>query len=153
MTTKDRIEVVIENLGQRGDGRTADGLIVPRTLPGETVSLPDGDEAVKDMRVVDPSPERVAPVCRHFKTCGGCHLQHGSDRFVADWKAAVNQVVKERTNREKIAKRASAAQQPAVSYYVADNVISISRVDTASGMTVDAPLCNFNVRITAGWLG
>jgi 23S rRNA (uracil1939-C5)-methyltransferase len=27
-------------------------------------------------RVVDAAPERVAPGCRHFGACGGCHYQH-----------------------------------------------------------------------------
>jgi 23S rRNA (uracil1939-C5)-methyltransferase len=31
----------------------------------------------------------VAPPCRHFKSCGGCQLQHASDAFVADWKVDV----------------------------------------------------------------
>ncbi len=31
----------------------------------------------------------MAPPCRHFKSCGGCQLQHASDRFVAAWKTDV----------------------------------------------------------------
>jgi 23S rRNA (uracil1939-C5)-methyltransferase len=31
----------------------------------------------------------VRPPCPHFKSCGGCALQHASDDFVADWKVDV----------------------------------------------------------------
>jgi 23S rRNA (uracil1939-C5)-methyltransferase len=36
--------------------------------------------------VLTPSPVRVQPLCPHFGTCGGCALQHASDRFIALWK-------------------------------------------------------------------
>jgi len=32
-----------------------------------------------------PGPNRVAPVCRHFGTCGGCQLQHVSEAALADF--------------------------------------------------------------------
>jgi 23S rRNA (uracil1939-C5)-methyltransferase len=76
----------ITRLGARGDG-VADGpLFAARTLPGEEVSgTPEGD-VLHDIRILTPSPERVRPPCRHFASCGGCQLQHASDRFVAEWK-------------------------------------------------------------------
>jgi 23S rRNA (uracil1939-C5)-methyltransferase len=38
------------------------------------------------LRVETPSPERIAPICPHFATCGGCAVQHWStDRYRA-WK-------------------------------------------------------------------
>ncbi len=66
-----------------GRGVAADGTRVPFTLPGEVVRL-DAGAAV----VVEPAPERVAPACRHFGTCGGCAVQHASDAFLAEWKRA-----------------------------------------------------------------
>ena len=37
-----------------------------------------------------PSDRRVAAPCRHYKSCGGCQLQHGEmTEFVADWKVDV----------------------------------------------------------------
>lgn len=76
---------VIESLTHHGLGRTGDGMLVPRALPGEEVELlPDGSA-----RILAPVPERVAAPCRHFKTCGGCTMQHASDGFVARWKAGI----------------------------------------------------------------
>ena len=75
----------IESLTLRGMGRAEDGTEVPRVLPGEEVEVaPDGA-----VRVLTPSPSRVAPPCRHAKACGGCVLQHASDAFVAEWKRQV----------------------------------------------------------------
>jgi len=72
----------IRSLTLQALGRSDDGTLIPRTLPGETVDLaPDGSP-----RIVTPSPDRVAPPCRHFRTCGGCAVQHASDTFVAGWK-------------------------------------------------------------------
>lgn len=68
-------------LGQHGDGRAEDGIFIPRVLPGEV--------ATADGRVITPSPDRVKPPCKHYKTCGGCQLQHASDPLVADWKQQV----------------------------------------------------------------
>jgi 23S rRNA (uracil1939-C5)-methyltransferase len=84
--------LTISRLAHRGDGlaETAAGpLFVPYTLPGETVEV----EAVRGhpdrrhlLRVERPSPDRVAPICPHFGTCGGCAVQHWStDRYRA-WK-------------------------------------------------------------------
>lgn len=71
---------LIERLNTRGEGVTASGETIARVLPGE---------AVDDGRIVTPSTDRVAAPCRHFKTCGGCALQHASDPFVAEWKTEV----------------------------------------------------------------
>ena len=40
-------------------------------------------------RIVTPSPDRVRPVCAHYRACGGCSLMHASDDFVACWKGGV----------------------------------------------------------------
>ena len=81
-------KVTIDRLGHQGDGIAGgeDGRFVPFTLPGEVVELDAGGNLA---RVLTPSAERVAPVCPHFGTCGGCAVQHGSDRFVAAWKVDV----------------------------------------------------------------
>jgi 23S rRNA (uracil1939-C5)-methyltransferase len=77
--------VRIDSVTHHGMGRAEDGTLIPRTLPGEEVDLmPDGG-----MRIITPSPFRVAAPCRHFKSCGGCAMQHAADRFVADWKIGI----------------------------------------------------------------
>ncbi len=83
------MDVVIERLGHRGDGVAPGPVFAPRTLPGEAVSGEVRDGRIEQPRILRPSPERVAPPCPHFRSCGGCALQHASDRFVAGWKADV----------------------------------------------------------------
>ncbi|EBA14164.1 class I SAM-dependent RNA methyltransferase [Roseobacter sp. CCS2] len=75
--------LTIESLTHLGMGRASDGQsLLPRVLPGEEVDVAqDGT-----VRIVTPSVNRVAPPCRHFKSCGGCAMQHATDAFVADWK-------------------------------------------------------------------
>jgi 23S rRNA (uracil1939-C5)-methyltransferase len=80
--------LTVEALGIRGDG-VAGGVFVPRSLPGEVVTGAVVDGRMPDPKVVTPSPDRVAAPCPHFRRCGGCALQHASDGFVSDWKAAV----------------------------------------------------------------
>lgn len=71
----------IESLTHLGVGKTDDGTLVPRVLPGEVIELTEDG-----YRVTHPVPERIAPVCKHYKSCGGCAMQHASDDFVATWK-------------------------------------------------------------------
>lgn len=79
----------IIRLGHHGDGIAEGPVYAPRTLPGEVVTGTQDGQTLRDIRIVDPSPDRVAPPCRHFKSCGGCQLQHASDAYVARWKAEV----------------------------------------------------------------
>ena len=74
---------MIEGLTHLGLGKVDDGrTLLPRVLPGEEVAVAQ-DGAV---RIITPSPDRVAAPCKHFKTCGGCAMQHANDTFVANWK-------------------------------------------------------------------
>lgn len=79
----------IERLGLYGDGIAAGPVFAPMTLPGEVVTGTLDGNTLKDIRIVTPSADRVAPPCRHFKSCGGCHLQHAADPVVANWKTDV----------------------------------------------------------------
>jgi len=85
------VELIIDRLGAQGDGiaeTPAGPLFVPFTLPGERVRAEVArDEKHADcVAVLDPSPERVAPICRHFGACGGCSLQHLESRSYLAWK-------------------------------------------------------------------
>ncbi|WP_299139759.1 class I SAM-dependent RNA methyltransferase [uncultured Tateyamaria sp.] len=83
-----RKTVTIERLGQQGDGVAGD-MFVPLALPGEVVSgIPDGDQ-LTEMRVETPSADRVSAPCPHFRSCGGCQVQHASDTCVAGWKRGI----------------------------------------------------------------
>ncbi|PSL17986.1 class I SAM-dependent RNA methyltransferase [Shimia abyssi] len=82
-------EYVIERLGHQGDGIAAGPIFVPMALPGEVVSGDVEGNRLTNMRVVEPSGDRVKAPCRHYKACGGCLLQHASDDFVSNWKLEV----------------------------------------------------------------
>ncbi len=67
-------------LGRDKSGRA---VFVPFAIPGETVRVRPprpGDRAARAelLAVVRPSPDRVAPRCRHFGICGNCAFQHMS---------------------------------------------------------------------------
>ena len=79
----------IERLGHQGDGIAAGPVFAPRTLPEEVVTGTVVGDTLTDIRIVEPSPDRVAAPCRHYRSCGGCQLQHASDGFVAGWKIEV----------------------------------------------------------------
>ena len=82
-------EVTIRALGRQGDGIADGPLFVPRALSGEKVTGKLDGDRLTDIRIVQPSPDRVAPPCRHFKACGGCQMQHASDNLVAEWKLGI----------------------------------------------------------------
>lgn len=79
----------ITRLGLHGDGIADGPVFVPLTLPGEIVTGTRNGDHLQDVRIVTPSSDRVKPPCRHFKSCGGCQLQHVSDDFLANWKEGV----------------------------------------------------------------
>lgn len=82
-------ELLVESLGSRGDG-VAQGVqgpvYVPFTLPGERVRAIVKDDRGELQEILDESPDRSAPVCRHFGTCGGCSLQHFQPEPYLAWK-------------------------------------------------------------------
>ena len=85
------LEVRIARLGAQGDG-VADGpdgpLFVPFALAGERVRVEaePGSDRAGLIDVIEPSPDRVAPVCPHFGVCGGCALQHLEASAYLAWK-------------------------------------------------------------------
>ena len=72
-----------------GHAHAGKTVFVAGALPGETASVQQTarskhfDEA-RTLEVLAASPDRVAPRCPHFGTCGGCVLKHlAEDRQIA----------------------------------------------------------------------
>jgi 23S rRNA (uracil1939-C5)-methyltransferase len=87
MITSTDIVVTLSDLVYGGDalGRLEDGraVFVPFALPGEKVRIKILEEKPRHVlaeleEVLVPSELRIAPRCRHFGVCGGCHYQHMS---------------------------------------------------------------------------
>jgi 23S rRNA (uracil1939-C5)-methyltransferase len=79
----------IIRLGHQGDGIADGPVFVPRTLPGEVVEGVIYKGRMEAPRILTPSAERIKPGCPHYRTCGGCALQHARDDFVTGWKEGV----------------------------------------------------------------
>jgi 23S rRNA (uracil1939-C5)-methyltransferase len=86
-------EVVIEEIGARGDGiarRSAARIFVPWTLPGDRLRVRitgrRGDGlAAEPVERLEEAP-RARPPCPHFFACGGCQLQHVPAAQYRAWK-------------------------------------------------------------------
>lgn len=92
----------IDRLGAQGDGiaNTETGpVFVPFTLPGEVVTAAREKDRATLMAVLEPSPLRVEPACRHFGECGGCAVQHLEGAAYNDWK---REKVAEALKRERV---------------------------------------------------
>src|SRR5689334_16648878 len=67
-----------ESMGRLEDGRA---VFVPFALPGETVRAnlveeKRGFARAALLEVIHASSQRIAPKCKHFGACGGCHYQN-----------------------------------------------------------------------------
>lgn len=86
----ERRELLITRVGAQGDGvaQGDDGgsVFVPFALAGERVLADVAGERGRLVRVLEPSADRVDPVCRYFGTCGGCSVQQMSSRAYRAWK-------------------------------------------------------------------
>lgn len=67
---------VIVRVAAKGEGATADGRYVALAAPGDVLES-DG--------TLTRGPEHVDPACRHFPACGGCQLQHLSEKALTDY--------------------------------------------------------------------
>lgn len=77
-------DLTIESIGGLGDGIAGwrgVPVFVPKTCAGDRILAritrrqKDSAEALLH-EVISPGPDRVAPPCKHYDTCGGCSLQH-----------------------------------------------------------------------------
>ncbi|HEY8195066.1 MAG TPA: class I SAM-dependent RNA methyltransferase [Hyphomicrobium sp.] len=82
-------ELLITRMGAQGDG-VADGegapIFVPFTLPGERVLAEVSGDRGRLIKILEPSPSRIEPICRHFGKCGGCSVQHLAFQDYRAWK-------------------------------------------------------------------
>jgi 23S rRNA (uracil1939-C5)-methyltransferase len=84
--------LLIARLGGQGDGvaETSGGpIFVPFALPGEAITAKVKGGRGSLVSVEIPSPQRIAPACRHFGICGGCAIQHLEDGAYRAWKRDV----------------------------------------------------------------
>jgi 23S rRNA (uracil1939-C5)-methyltransferase len=75
----------------RVEGKVA---FVPLTLPGEQARVRISEDkrgyaAAEVDEIVAAAPERIAPECRHFGACGGCHYQHAGYKAQLAFKQAI----------------------------------------------------------------
>jgi 23S rRNA (uracil1939-C5)-methyltransferase len=89
--------------GGAGLGRSAEGkaVFVPYVLPGELVNVgiiqeKKGHMFAELLEVLEASPQRVLPFCKHFGECGGCAYQHMS---YTDQLAAKKSIIQEMLER------------------------------------------------------
>ena len=90
-------EVEIEKLVYGGDGLARlDGQVVlmPYVLPQERVSftphrVKTGLLKGTQVRILQPSAERIEPRCEYFMSCGGCNLQHTGYEFQLAQKQSI----------------------------------------------------------------
>ena len=96
MKKNDLFEVTIEDMSKDGEGiGHVDGLtvFVKDTAPGDRIRA----RLVKEKKnlaygrleeVLEPSPDRVTPVCEKARSCGGCTMQHISYSRQLEQKAS-----------------------------------------------------------------
>ncbi len=75
----------------RVDGKA---VFVPLTLPGEQVLIHVTDDkggyaTAEADEIITASPQRIAPTCRHFGACGGCHYQHATYTAQLEFKQTI----------------------------------------------------------------
>jgi 23S rRNA (uracil1939-C5)-methyltransferase len=81
--------LTIERLGQRGEGvaRMDQGnIFVPYTVPGDTISAEINGDSARLIGIIKPSPDREAPFCPYYGTCGGCAIQGYREEAYRKWK-------------------------------------------------------------------
>lgn len=90
----DELILEIVDMGSQGEGiGRADGyaFFVKGALPGEIIrarimKIRKNFGYARMVEIIQPSPDRVDPVCPVARQCGGCQLQHCSYESQLQWK-------------------------------------------------------------------
>src|SRR5438477_4270885 len=84
--------IAIDHVGHGGDGVAlvdAERVYVPYTLASEIAEverLTGHPDRRRLLRIASASPQRIAPFCPHFASCGGCAIQHWQADAYRAWK-------------------------------------------------------------------
>jgi len=87
-------QVTISRLGAKADGiaeSPSGPVFVPKSLPGETVTVERDGQRADLVSVESASPDRETPFCPYFDACGGCATQHMKHGFYQSWKQQILQ--------------------------------------------------------------
>lgn len=83
------IDLTVEGTGVvRQDGQV---IFVPGLVPGDRAEISIAADKKNYLlgkleKIIEPSPDRLAPRCKHFGLCGGCTLQHYAYAAQLRWK-------------------------------------------------------------------
>ena len=84
MKLKDIVELNIESIGMDGEGVAkidgivifVDGALLGEKIRAQIIEVKKSFARAKVIKVLEPSKERINPLCPIFFRCGGCDLQH-----------------------------------------------------------------------------
>jgi 23S rRNA (uracil1939-C5)-methyltransferase len=82
-------ELLVESIGRLGEGVASGPVYIPGALPGERVLAEVDGERGRIVALLDPSSDRIAPICDYFSACGGCATQHVGRALYAVWKREI----------------------------------------------------------------
>ena len=77
-------------VGRREDGYVVfiDGALANERVIAEVIKAKGSFAEAKLVSIIEPSPDRRAPICPYFGICGGCALQHMNYESQLYWKKA-----------------------------------------------------------------
>ena len=82
-------KLVVDRIGHRGEGVAQLGgrlVFVPYALAGESVVAEVQGDHGRLLDILEPSKERIAPICPHYGVCGGCAVQALAGGAYRQWK-------------------------------------------------------------------
>ncbi len=141
-TENERITLTCIDLTSTGEGLcdfNGYKIFVDGVLPGEVVECKilrkKKNYAIGQLlKIVEPSKERVDPICPHFSVCGGCqimHLEYNAQLSLK--KNRVEQIFRKIANIEDVLIHDVLSSQPPLSYR---NKIQMPAVKSKNGLTI-----------------